>query len=307
MDKTLNQILAECDEIQTRGVRGGVIMRAGELESCVIKLHENIKIIQSVARHLADVANAVNELILYRNAASLSNSNFRTTNVHPAENDHIALRDSSALSPTTKLGSESRTALSLTTKLGSESRTACELVRGVTVKVPRVPTIHNVPLNYIYYVEDIKQYVFSLGGLYINGNLGAIYDSKNTAHIRTVGCRHGVHCKSIAKGTPCQYYHEPHELRAICKKNGVAADALLEANVYNFASGGWLYTTNKRTAANKSMRHVGGRDTIAYDLEIIRGNPENFQNEIQRRKAQLIHDALVLTALLQNKLICERE
>jgi hypothetical protein len=300
MDKTLTQILAECDEIQTRGVRGGVIMRAGELEDCVVQLHSNIKIIQSVARHLADVANAVNELILYRNAASLSNSNFRTPNVHPSENDHIALRN----------GSQDRAALSSTTKLGSESRAACELARGVAINVPRVPTMHNVPLNYIYYVEDIKQYVFSLGGLYINGNLGAIYDSKSTAHIRTVGCRHGAHCKSIAKGLPCQYYHEPYEMRAICKKNNIPADAMnniLETNVYNFASGGWLYTTNKRTAANKSMRHVGGRSTIAYDLEIIRGNPENFQNEIQRRKSQLIHDALILTVLLQNKLICERD
>ena len=49
------------------------------------------------------------------------------------------------------------------------------------------------------------------------------------------------------------------------------------------------------------MRHIGGRNTIKYDLEVIKNNIELYQDEIEKRKAQSMHDIIILAYLLNNQ------
>ena len=53
------------------------------------------------------------------------------------------------------------------------------------------------------------------------------------------------------------------------------------------------------------MRHIGGKNTIKYDLEIIKNNIDLFQDEIEKRKAQSIHDIIILSYLLNNNCMTE--
>jgi hypothetical protein len=108
------------------------------------------------------------------------------------------------------------------------------------------------------------------------------------------------------RGKKCNYYHDPHEILSTCKKNNIDKTKLIEIldhNVFNFTSGSWLYTTFIRKNSNKSMRHIGGRSTIAYDIEMMKTNADNYQNEIVKRRAQLIHDSIILCLLLQQGLM----
>ena len=53
------------------------------------------------------------------------------------------------------------------------------------------------------------------------------------------------------------------------------------------------------------MRHIGCRSSINYDLEIIKNNIDLFQDEIEKRKAQSIHDIIILAYLLNNQYMSE--
>jgi hypothetical protein len=263
MDITLREYLAMADVIHDQVIKFGVAMRPEKLQEKVNELHIGIKNIQSVAKRMADVANITNQLALFMKPKV----SLEMVNPYPTANDHAVLR---VHEPDEKM----------------------DVLEGIEIPVKIVTSCSEIPINHIYYIEDLKQYAINVAGVIIKGNLGNIVEYQTE---RSARCEYGIKCKSFDKDIPCKYYHDPEDYIA----RGILVPELLR----NYTVGSWMYSKNKRSAKTYFTRHIGNRATMRYDLAMLKRL--QYREEVANREGQLIHD-LITYMILHSKGMLER-
>jgi len=264
MDTTLREYLAMADESHDYVDKFGVAIPVDKINERVTQLHIAIKNMQSVAKRLADVANVINQLALQKKTTKSMSS---AVDPYPTENDHAVLRT-------------------------TEPETHRTILDKIKIPVKTVNELKEIPVNHIYYVKELKQYAINVAGTVIKGNLGNIVNYQTEC---TARCEYGVKCKSFDRGEPCKYYHDPEDFIARGKE--------VPDRVRNYTAGSWIYTKNKRSKKTYFARHVGNRETMLYDLAMLRRL--QYREEIANREGQLIHDLLTYM-ILHSKGMLER-
>jgi len=263
MDTTLREYLALADSTHEFVDKFGVALKVTDIQDRVTKLHIAIKNIQAVAKRMADVANIVNQVALYKKPES----DPTTIDTYPTENDHAVLR----------------------TQEPDEKRI---VLKDIAIPIRKVATCSEIPINHLYYVEDVKQYAINIAGVVIKGGLANIvpYQTEKSAR-----CQYGVKCNSFVKGKECKYYHDPEDFLSL----GLS----VPDSIRNYTAGSWLYSKNKRSKKTYFTRHVGNLATMHYDLQMLRRL--QYREEVSNREGQLIHDLLIFM-VLHNKGMLER-
>jgi len=262
MDKTLRSYLLLADQTQEFVYKFGAGLTPDQLKNKVITLQKSIKTLQAISKRLADVSNNINQLILYKKKKSSNISKY--INPYPTENDHAVLR---TLYPT-----------------------ECKsILPSINIPVCYVNNPIDIPIGHIYYIKSLKQYAINIFGIIIKGNLANIvkYQTKNSAR-----CDYGIYCKSLIKNKECKYYHDPEDY--------VQLQIEVPEVTRNYTIGSWIYSSN-RNPKNYYMRHVGSKNTLIYDLEMLK--TIQYREEIANREGQLIHDLLIYLILHQQGLL----
>jgi len=297
MDKSLNFYINYANEMQNLFVKNGINTSITKLKTNINEMNIHIKNIQAITKKLIDVSNIANELVLQKKK-----------NINLDKMDK--LDNSSELKPISKLFKQINPIKSnekdFITLINKYENTKINIIDKYNSKIPVkiVDNINDIPINYIYYIKNIKQFGYNINGLNITGNIGEIDTNKTNLTI----CKYGVDCKNIIKGKKCNYYHQPNDFIFLYNNKIIdenIKEYLLENNIFNFTNGGWIYNGNILNNKTKHMRHIGGKNTIKYDLEIIKNNIDLFQDEIEKRKAQSIHDIIILSYLLNNNCMTE--
>ena len=273
MNKTLSDFLMRADSIFA-DINSNIPSKK-TLKAYIEELQMNIRTIQSIAMRMADISNMIQLNIDNREKVfGLSKPILKEIDPYPTHNDHVVLRNKYIYDK-------------------------CEIMQNLHVPAKRVRDISQIPISSLYYVETLQQFAISANGMIITGNLGSF--SEKT---RVAPCKYAAKCRNLAERKKCDYYHDARDILAA---NSAASSEeqiqLLRQNVFNFTAGAWIYTPNNRKKTNECMRHIGGRDTILYDLEIMKNNKVTYIQEVNRRKAQLMHDYITLCILLSKGVV----
>lgn len=275
MNKTLSEFLVRADDIFA-DINNNIPSK-NTLKTYIEELQINIRTIQSVAMRMADISNIIQTNINNRERIfGLSKPVLKEIDPYPEHNDHVVLRNKYIYDK-------------------------CEIMPNLHVPAKIVRDISQIPISNLYYVENLKQFAISVNGMVILGNLGS-FDEKS----RVSPCKYGAKCRNLLEYKNCKYYHDSLEiLAAIPDSSKGELNTVLQNNICNFTNGSWIYTQYPRKKKNECMRHIGGRDTILYDLEIIKNDKSAYNQEIIKRKSQLIHDYITLCILLSKGIIPE--
>jgi hypothetical protein len=270
MDQTLRDYLKFADDAHDYVDKFCIALGTQKLEEKVQSLQISIKTIQSVAKRMADVSNIINQIILHRKVIIPANrKTLKSIDPYPTENDHAVLR---SIYPDPK-----------------ESK---QIIDDIKIQVKSVPSVLEIPINYIYYIENLKQYAININGVIIKGGLSNIVNYQTEKSAR---CEYGIECKRFKKDTTCKYYHDSEDYIKLDK-------SVPDDNIRNYTVGSWMYSKNKRPKTYFT-RHVGSKDMIIYDLDMLK--KVQYREEISNREGQLIHDLLIYL-LLHNKGLLER-
>lgn len=149
------------------------------------------------------------------------------------------------------------------------------------IQAKRVESIDEIPINNLYYIESLKQYAININGVVIKGALANLvkYGTPQSAR-----CSYGLKCRSFLAGHQCNYYHDPEDYIAL---NRAVPDI-----PRNFTIGSFIY--NKK---DYHTRHIGSYDTLDNDLYELK--KIQYQEEVNNREGQLIHDLLIYLILCQ--------
>jgi hypothetical protein len=275
MDKSLYEILKRADFIFDE--INNSIPSKKTLKSYIEELQLSIRTIQSVAMRMADISNTIQRNIDNREKTfGLSKPILKEIDPFPCHNDHVILR-------------------------GKYVYDKCEIMQNLHVPAKKVQDISQIPISNLYYVENLQQFAISVNGMIITGNLGSFSEKTRVAH-----CKYGTKCRNILESHKCEYYHNAQDIAAtMSKTQPEELKKALVQNVCNFSPGAWIYTPHLRKKTNECMRHIGGRDTILYDLEIIKNDKFAYNLEIRRRQAQIMHDYITLCILLSKGFVPE--
>jgi len=335
MDKTLNYYINYSNETQHLFVKNGTNLSITKLKNNIHEIQIMIKNIQTVAKKLANVSNIANELILQRKRSLIkydkieynskynnkeNDHNDENKNIHDQKNEYEHKNEyenkNDGQNKSCEQNNNEKDKIDIniypsnkdfTTLFNKYSNIKYNITDdkyNLQIPVKIIDHIDDIPINYIYYIKDIKQFGFNINGLTITGNIGSIDTNKNNLTI----CKYGIKCKNINNKKICNYYHNPNDILELYEKNIInneIKELLLSKNIFNFTNGGWIYNGNILNNKNKNMRHIGGRQTIHYDLEVIKNNIELYQDEIEKRKSQSVHDILILAYLLNNQFMSD--
>jgi hypothetical protein len=257
MDISLRDYLSLADETQEFVDKFGVALKTSQLEEKVVSLQAGIKNIQTVAKHMADIANIVNQIILGRKNRSDS---VKYINPYPSSNDHAVLR--------------------ITDPIKTDEKYITDDIK-LPIKTVNKP--EEIPTGNIYYIKSLKQYAINILGTIIKGNLANLVEYQTKLSAR---CEYGIKCKSFDKNIKCNYYHDPEDFIKLNKK--------IPDDIRNYTVGSWLYSRNRRPKTYFT-RHVGSRNTLSYDLNMLKHI--QYREEISNREGQIIHDLLIYMVL----------
>ncbi len=253
MNNTLQDYLNNADNIINKISKKK--LNYSELESYVITLQKNIKDIQTVAKYMADISNNINEILVNNNHTIQKE---KIIDPYPLSGDHAMLR----------------------TKYQEETK---EIIKNINIPVKIVNKKEEIPISYLYYVNELKQYAINVNGLIIKGNLANISDYKD---LKTCRCEYSIRCNSLKKDIPCNYYHDPEDYIALGKP--------IVEQTRCFTPGSYIYT-KKKLLNTYYNRHVGSKDTLIYDLITLR--KMQYKDEMYNREGQMIHDILIYIIL----------
>lgn len=164
---------------------------------------------------------------------------------------------------------------------------------GVQVNAMHVDTLEHVPNTNLYYVDDIRQFVVKINNVCFRGNIGSIFKKSKDAH----GIKSCKYSKCNKKKRRCKYYHDPIDNFAnssICSK---------QPQIKNFVNSEWLYTSEPINRKNIYMRHIGNRNSLSNDIEVIKldiNHKNEEDNPVSRFLNQVTHDILVMIAIGDN-------
>ncbi len=252
MEKSLDEILAKADRYHNQLLTFCVVIKPSDIEDRIIDLQNDIRTLQGLAKHLADISNLYNTVLLQKRSIG----SIKYIDTYPTENDHVLLRE-------------------------KETK---ELVPGLDIPVKTVDTLKEIPISYMYYVEELKQYVINIGGVNIKGNLA---DIKDYGAVKSAICCKGITCENINE---CKFYHEPEDFI----KMGLPVAEQKRV----FTNGSWLYAGNKKMPY---ARHIGNGSTLLTDIRRLK--MKQYNNEVNIREGQLIHDLLIYMTLYDQNMI----
>ena len=252
----LSTYLSISDKAHDYFEKYSLFLDTDKLEEKTSMLKKHIKDLQAVAKRMADVSNLYTRYAKSKKAVINKSKNI---NPYPNENDHAVVR-----------------------LMNDHTRK----IKGISVPCKTVKTSSDVPVGYMYYVEDIKQYMINIGGVNIRGGLCDIsnYKNKNTSR-----CQYGTECTSWKKNKRCDYYHDPEDYI----KMGLEVPDISRS----FTPGSWIYTKNKNPKTY-FMRHVGDGRSIQTDLKMLKSR--HYMEEVSNREGQLIHDLIIYLMLHSN-------
>lgn len=285
MDITLRDYLAAADSIQNNVIKAN--MRAEDLSRDMISLRTGIKMIQAVAKKMADVSNMIQQVIDY------SNHQYTRIDPYPRSDSHAVVR---YLYP-------------------EEERPVSYTHANIKLNVKSVRDTPDIPTSALYYIKDLDQFAININGVVIKGNVGNVADYGSE---RTAWCEYGTCCKAFQNAIQgrsadksadksakesarpksnfaCHYYHPPEDyIRA-----GAPIEKYHEAH-RNFTAGSWITanTLNAKKQSKHFMRHIGSLDTLASDLHTMQ--KRQYHDEVATREDQLIHDLLIYMILIRN-------
>ena len=278
MDKsmTIKDMLALTDKIYSETDNYAIFLSCDHLEQRVLSLQSMIKDIQAVARHMADVSNEINQILLFKKRhmqpvrkpiLQLTKLEENTggylvadllTNKHidpyPKESDHTVVRF----------------------KYAEETR---EISPGVSIPIKTVETPSKIPISHMYYIKSLNCYAININGVIIKGDLCDIlpYGSSKTAM-----CSYDLTCK---KRSTCQFYHSDEKTKRA------------------FTPGSWIYNNvaARERPSKYYTRHVGDGKSLLIDLKLM--SKSHYNNEVLTRECQVIHDLLIYIAMTSHGLV----
>jgi hypothetical protein len=231
MDKTLRDYLKLADDTHDYLDKFCVALSPAQLDTKILELQSAIKIIQSVAKRIADVSNITTRLINKKRHFEKSKTKY--IDPYPTSNDSAVLR---TLYP----------------------ETSVHIDTNINIPAKIVQDISEIPVSNLYYVEPLKQFAINVDGVVIKGNLGNIVEYKKENSAR---CEYGSECKSFTKNIECPYYHDPEDF---IKHNKEVSD-----KTRNYTAGSWIYSRNKNPSTYFA-RHLGSRDKLLFDLNTLK-------------------------------------
>lgn len=269
-DSTLQSFLDQGDDTYKYLEKYCIALSIDKIEEKIVQLQSSIKTIQSVAYYLANISNVANKLLLIKKRRShlraVCNEEKKEKYIdpHPTNNTLGTLRFLNA-------------------------HDQKEIIKNIHIPIKTVSSISEIPISYVYYAEDIKQYVVNIAGLTIRGNLGNIvnYKTKNSSP-----CEYGKKCKCLADKKECPYYHDPDDY--------INNNIPVPETSRNFTVGSWIYTKDK-TPRTYYARHIGSADRLIHDLRTLK--LVQYRDEIFNREGQLIHDLLIYMILMSRGLV----
>lgn len=260
MNKTLSEILENTDRLHNKVIKYGIGLSNEFLENNIIHLQKEIKNIQAIAKHMADISNLCNRFLIQRDKQISINKCIET---YPRYTDHAVI--------------------SL-----HNTDTSMTIIDDIKFPIKIVNRIEDIPQNIsLYYIENLKQYAISINGIIIKGNLANICHYKCEKSAR---CEYGIECKTFLKNRKCNYYHEPEDYI----KLGWTPPTNERRN---FTVGNWIYSGVKKDLKKNPYytRHVGSADCLIQDMKLL--TQLQYRDEIFNRESQLMHDVLIYLIL----------
>ena len=224
MDKTLNYYINYSNETQHLFVKNGTNLSITKLKNNIHEIQIMIKNIQTVAKKLANVSNIANELILQRKRSLIkydkieynskynnkeNDHNDENKNIHDQKNEYEHKNEyenkNDGQNKSCEQNNNEKDKIDIniypsnkdfTTLFNKYSNIKYNITDdkyNLQIPVKIIDHIDDIPINYIYYIKDIKQFGFNINGLTITGNIGSIDTNKNNLTI----CKYGIKCKNI--------------------------------------------------------------------------------------------------------------
>lgn len=251
MNNTLEHYLKKIDLINDQLLHTNIIYSKNILLEKRNEILQDIKMIQSVAKRLSDISNYITR-ILSNNFININNN---ILDPYPSSRDHAILRINSAKK---------------------------KYINNNTVPVIEVENENDIPVNYLYYIKNIKQYAINIFGINIKGNISHLV---NYGDKKIEKCKYGIDCKTIDK---CNYYHDPYDF----VKLGLD---IPDNNIKNITNGNLIYNTKKKKS---NMRLIGDINTLDNDLISI--SKDEYDRELLNREYMIIND-LIMYIILHTK------
>lgn len=261
MDTKLRDFLKQAEQTHELLLKFGAALPPEQLTTCVDALRKNIRTIQAVSKRMADISNIASRLLNMRKHIPT----MEYTDPYPTATDYAVLATQYPVNDEQK-----------------------QITPNIKICVKTVERPEDIPAGHLYYIASHKQYAINLAGIVIRGTLGNIvpYTSEKSSR-----CKHGIQCRSFARGAPCKYYHDPDDY--------IKLDQTVPEEIRNFTVGSWIYSAVKKQ--KHFTRSVGSGNTLDYDIAQLK--KYSYMEEITTREGQLIHDILIYLALNDHGLL----
>ena len=185
----------------------------------------------------------------------------------------------------------------------------CQLTDNIHMGITEIDNVDKIPNTTIYWVSNINQFAIKINGVLFRGDVGNIYHKdhikKNKKTPQISICKHENNCKSLLTGCVCKFYHDPLDLLDLVDKGVISAELYDKYKHLqrNFLNTSWLQTEEPISKKNNAMRHFGSRDTLKYDLDLMKINDfQNNKTHISNYQQQCMHDMLIIMGLNQHSL-----
>lgn len=165
----------------------------------------------------------------------------------------------------------------------------------IKLPVTMVKSPNDLPDYNLYYLEDYDQFAIKINGHIFRGNIGNIitnnHINKNNNKL-VISCMYKQNCTHIENNN-CTFYHDLIDYKK-CTKDILQERYNKQIHIRNFQDKSWLYTNEPQNIKNRHMRHVGSRNKLAIDIQLLSDMEKNMIRD------QLIHDILVVLSINHN-------
>ena len=161
------------------------------------------------------------------------------------------------------------------------NKSCVNITKNIDLNVINVESINDIPVSNLYYIKNLEQFAINIDGVILRGNIGNITEKESNGSFI---CDYGKNCKNAE----CTFYHDPADKK------------VSKFQRRNFTVGSWIYSPNQKKK-NGFCRHVGNYSSL--DMDIANLKKMQYNNEIQNREHQTIHDILIYMCLVKKGMV----
>jgi hypothetical protein len=327
MDRTLREFCDRADFLQSTLNKSDPVACKKILELMADHVHQ----LQSVAMKFAKIYNIWFTKLKNHNTSNLEYDHSANPNLNLPTTKTAPITNKVNINPATKYPgvsrpSENPLALNIKSKVMPDpedhvgqyekitDHSPKKLVApGIYLNVTEVDTIDDIPNTYLYWVKNTRQFACKIQNTVFRGHIGNIYTKPRITQMQNVHACKNKKCDMVR----CRYYHDPelfdyNALNPQPESNPQSSDKKSESKsqspdskpvnqpiptklpVKNFVASEWIYSSEFTTNSNRHMRHVGSRNTLASDLDIMKMEGDESH---KKYKTQFAHDMLVAIAM----------